>query len=289
MRADINLSVRPVGQVTLGTRTEIKNMNSFRAIRQAIDGEAARQIALLAAGGTVIQETRRWDDEKGISISMRAKESVRDYRYFPDPDLQDVFIDEEWIAEVYRSLPELPAAKRERYRLEYGLSPYDAEMLTGAREIADLFEQAVKSYSRPKEIANQIITEVGRLLTETATPPEQINLDPVKLAQVARMVVDGRINRTTGREVLELVFREDVDPIRYVEEKDLAMVDDRALIGQAVSQVLLTHEKSVADYKSGKEKAFRFLVGQVMRELKGRADPALVNQVLRDQLQRKCE
>lgn len=284
MRADINLSVRPLGRQELGTRTEMKNMNSFKAIHRAVRFEAKRQIELLEEGGSIQQETRRWDDNKDSSFAMRSKENAQDYRYFPEPDLLPIAIGDDWIEAVKKEMPELPGAKRARYKRDFQLPDYDALTLTSSREIAALFEQTTAICGKPKEVSNIIMTEVMRLLTDTATLPEDLSLDPAKLAKLVTMIAGGEINRTVGKEVLEKIFREDVDPAAYVKAQGLAMVNDSALVEQAVQKALQANPHSVADYRGGKEKAFGFLVGQVMRELKGKADPQAVNRVLREKL-----
>lgn len=284
MRADINLSVRPVGQLELGTRTEMKNMNSFKAIHRAVRFEAKRQIELLEEGGRVKQETRRWDDNKDTSFAMRSKENAQDYRYFPEPDLLSIEIDDTWIARVKAEMPELPNAKRARYQSAFSLPEYDAITLTSSREIAALFEQATAICREPKEVSNMIMTDVMRLMTDTGTIPEALTLDPAKLAEVVELVAGGKINRGVGKEVLEKVFLENVEPLTYVERQGLLMLDDDSLVGEAVDRVLADNPQSAADYKGGKQKAFGFLVGQVMRALKGKANPQAVNRILRERL-----
>lgn len=284
MRADINLSVRPEGSGELGTRTEMKNMNSFKAIHRAVRFEARRQIELLQSGGRVVQETRRWDDNRETSYPMRTKENAQDYRYFPEPDLPPVEIGEAWIESVRDAMPEPAEAKRARYRERYGLSEYDAEMLTSAREYAALFEAATALCGQPREVASLIMVELMRLMSDTATLPEHLSLDPAKLASLVKLITGGAVNRNAGKEIFEAVFREDVDPEAYMKEHGLAMVDDDRLIEEAVEQALRDNPKSVEDYRGGKEKAYGFLVGQTMRALGGKANPQTVNRILKEKL-----
>ncbi len=284
MRADVNVSVRPVGSREFGTRTEMKNMNSFKAIHRAINYEAKRQIELLEAGGKVIQETRRWDDNKDASFAMRSKENAQDYRYFPEPDLLPIEISEEWINRVKETMAELPEAKRARYISQYGLSEYDAAVITSEREIAYLFENVTELCGNPKESCNIIMGELMRLLSETGTLPEDMNVSAQKTADLITLIIQGKINRSVGKEVFEEIFKNDVDPMEYVTQKGLLMIDDDSLVEAAVDKALSENPKSVEDYNNGKEKAFGYLVGQVMKELKGKANPQTVNRMLKEKL-----
>ena len=216
MRADVNLSVREVGAEKFGTRTEMKNLNSFKAIARAIEGEKARQIELIEEGKAVIQETRRWDDNKEYSYAMRSKEDAQDYRYFPEPDLVPVVISEEWLEEVRSRQPELRDEKMARYRREYDIPEYDIEILTGSKHMADLFEETIAICSKPKEVSNWLMVETMRLLKEKNQEPEDISFSPEHLAALIGLIEDGKINRTTAKEVFEVIFAEDVDPVAYV-------------------------------------------------------------------------
>lgn len=285
MRADINLSVRPAGQTELGTRTEIKNMNGFKAIRRAVLYETQRQIEVLERGGAIVQETRRWDDGKGAGFAMRSKEDTQDYRYFPEPDLPPVEIDDAWIGRAAAEMPELAAEKRARYMQAFSLPAYDAGILTSARELALLFEEATALCGKPKEVANLIMAELMRLLAGTATRSEDLHIDARKVARLVQLVDAGEINRNVAKEVFEQIYRGDADPDVYIREHGLLMVRDDALIANVVDRVLAESEKSVTDYKNGKQKAFGFLVGQIMRALDGKADPQTVNQLLRERLE----
>ncbi len=286
MRADVNLSVREAGTNKLGTRTEMKNLNSFKAIARAIEGERSRQIELLEEGKKVVQETRRWDDNKESSHAMRSKEDAQDYRYFPDPDLVPVMISDEWIARIRAGLPELRTEKLERYQKEYELPLYDAEILTGSKHLADVFEDTVKLCGRPKEVSNWLMTDTMRLLKEHEQEPEDISFSPKNLAKLVKMVEENVINRTVAKSVFEAVYKEDVDPEQYVEEKGLKVVSDEGALQAVIEEILQKNPQSVADYKAGKQKAMGFVVGQTMRAMKGKADPAVVNQLVKELLER---
>lgn len=284
MRADVNISVMPVGSSRFGTRTEMKNMNSFKAIYRAINYEANRQIEILEAGGIVTQETRRWDDNKDASFAMRSKENAQDYRYFPEPDLLPIEISDEWINTVRENMPELPDTKRARYIKDFGLSEYDASVITSERQIAYLFEDTVKLSSEPKEACNLIMGELMRLMSETGTLAEEIDMDAGKIADLIKLIVDGKINRTVGKEVFEYIFRNNIDPVKYVMENGLLMLNDDSLIESTIDEVIANNPKSVADLKAGKDKAKVFLVGQTMKALKGKANPQTVNKILNEKL-----
>ena len=284
MRADVNLSVREVGAEKFGTRTEMKNLNSFKAIARAIEGEKARQIELIEEGKAVIQETRRWDDNKEYSYAMRSKEDAQDYRYFPEPDLVPVVISEEWLEEVRSRQPELRDEKMARYRREYDIPDYDIEILTGSKHMADLFEETIAICGKPKEVSNWLMVETMRLLKEKNQEPEDISFSPEHLAALIGLIEDGKINRTTAKEVFEVIFAEDVDPVAYVEEKGLGMVSDDGALREVVENVIRDNPQSVEDYHAGKKKAIGFLVGQTMKAMKGKANPALVNQILKELL-----
>ena len=284
MRADVNLSVREVGAEKFGTRTEMKNLNSFKAIARAIEGEKARQIELIEEGKAVIQETRRWDDNKEYSYAMRSKEDAQDYRYFPEPDLVPVVISEEWLEEVRSRQPELRDEKMARYRREYDIPEYDIEILTGSKHMADLFEETIAICSKPKEVSNWLMVETMRLLKEKNQEPEDISFSPEHLAALIGLIEDGKINRTTAKEVFEVIFAEDVDPVAYVEEKGLGMVSDDGALREVVENVIRENPQSVEDYHAGKKKAIGFLVGQTMKAMHGKADPAKINKLLAELL-----
>lgn len=284
MRADVNISVRPAGQAEYGTRTEIKNLNSLKAIQRAIEFESERQIRLLEEGGRVQQETRRWDDDQGISYAMRSKENAQDYRYFPDPDLLPILIGDDWLRELKNSMAELPEAKRARYREQFGLSEKTAKTLTSAKQIAQLFEDTVAISGQAAETANVITVDILRLMKDTATLPEQLKVDAAKLARIIGMVLQGRINRSVGKTLVEELFINDIDPENYVKEHNLLMVESSSLIEPVVLEVLKANPRSIEDYKNGKEKAFDYLVGQCMRMLKGSASPQAIRELLQEKL-----
>ncbi len=284
MRADVNLSVRETGTEAFGTRTEMKNLNSFKAIARAIEGERARQIELLEEGKTVIQETRRWDDNKEYSYAMRSKEDAQDYRYFPEPDLVPVAISDEWIARVKARQPEMREEKMERYQKEFGLPEYDAKLLTGDKSFADLFEATTALCGKPKKVSNWIMVETIRLLKEHEMAPDEIRFSPVNLAKLIQLSDSGTITNTVAKEVFERIFEEDINPEKYVEEKGLGTVNDEGELRAVVAQVLKDNPQSVEDYHNGKEKAIGFLVGQTMKAMKGKANPGLVNQLLKELL-----
>ena len=284
MRADVNLSVREVGAEQFGTRTEMKNLNSFKAIARAIEGERARQIELIEEGRQVIQETRRWDDNKEYSYPMRSKEDAHDYRYFPDPDLGPVIISDEWLQAVKDRQPELRTEKLARYKKEFDIPDYDAEILTGSKHLADLFEETTELCGKPKKVSNWLMGETLRLLKEAGQEPEEITFSAAHLAKLIELLDAGTINQTVAKEVFEQIFREDIDPEQYVEAHGLKMVNDDNLLRTVVEQVIAANPQSVADYRGGKEKALGFLVGQTMKQMKGKANPGAVNKMLKELL-----
>ncbi len=284
MRADVNLSVREAGALKLGTRTEMKNLNSFKAIARAIEGERQRQIELLEEGKQVVQETRRWDDNKESSHAMRSKEDAQDYRYFPDPDLVPVWISDEWIARVRAQQPEMRTQKLARYQKEFALPQYDAEILTGSKHLADVFEETVALCGRPKEVSNWLMTDAMRLLKEQEQDASALSFSPANLAKLIRLVEENVINRTVARTVFEEIFAHDIDPEAYVEAKGLKVVSDEGALQKVIQDLLAANPQSVADFKAGKEKAMGFIVGQTMRAMKGKADPAVVNKLVREMM-----
>lgn len=284
MRADVNLSVREAGASQFGTRTEMKNLNSFKAIARAIEGERKRQIELIEDGKAVVQETRRWDDNKESSHAMRSKEDAKDYRYFPDPDLPPISISDEWIQSIKEKQPELRTEKMARYQEEYSLSEYDADIITGSKHMADIFEQVTAICQKPKEAANWLMVEGMRLLKEHEMEMENMTFSAENLAKLIVLVDNGTINRTVAKEVFEQIFLNDIAPERYVEEKGLKVVSDEGALKSAIEVILAANPQSVEDYRNGKEKAMGFLVGQTMRSMKGKADPGAVNRILKELL-----
>ncbi len=284
MRADVNLSVKPAGSSTLGTRTETKNLNSFHDIANMIENESARQIKLLENGGKVMRETRRWDAEKRTSFAMRSKEAINDYKYFPEPDIPAIIISDTQIEEIRKALPELPDAKKERYINSFGLSSYDASVITADRSIAEFYEELITMCDSPKEAANWVTGEVLRLLNDSSTPPESNPLKAKALASIIEMVMSGRINRRTGKAVLEKAFYDGIEPKQYVAENSLSLITDYGQIKAAVSRVLSENEKSVSDYKGGKQTALTYLIGQSMKELGGKAPAQDISKALKELL-----
>lgn len=282
LRADVNLSVRPKGQAEFGTRTEMKNLNSFHAIERAIAYEAQRQIELIEDGEKVVQETRRWDDNKGYSYAMRSKEDAQDYKYFPEPDLPPIEISDEQIEEIKSTMPELPEEKRERYLSELGLPEYDTGIITGDIALVKFFESTLEKCDSPKDVANWIMGEVMKLLNDSATLTENNPLKPEALAAVINMVKSNKINRGTGKKVLEKVFTDGVDPEKYVEENNLAQVTDLSTLRPIIEQVIAENEKSVSEYKAGKTQAMGYIMGQAMRALKGKAPAQEVQKILKE-------
>ncbi len=284
MRADVNLSVRKKGANEFGTRTEMKNIGSFKAIARAIEAETARQIDLLEAGEKVVQETRRWNDEEGYSYAMRSKEDAQDYRYFPEPDLVPIVISDEWLQEICDKQPELRDAKMRRYVEEFGLPEYDAKILTSVKKLADFFEETTALCSKPKKVSNWLMGETMRLLKEHEMDAEDISFSPANLAKIIAFTEDGTINGTVAKEVFEQVFTKDIDVEKYVEEHGLKTVNDEGALRETVAKVIADNPKSVEDYRNGKEKAIGFLVGQTMKAMKGKANPGMVNKILKEML-----
>ncbi len=281
MRADVNLSVRPAGSSEFGTRTEMKNINSLKSIKNAIQYEAARQIEILQSGGVIHQETRRWDEEKGETYAMRSKENAQDYRYFPDPDLVPVRITEQWIDDVRAALPELPQQRRLRYVEELNIPKDTAYTLTSEKKLADLFDDVYRISGIARETANIITTDLIALLKESGQDASSLRISSDKLASIMKMISGETVNRSVGKDLVRELFLHDIDPEQYVQEHGLAIVDDSELVTSVINEVLAEFPQSVADYKSGKKQAFGFMVGQTMRKLKGKASPKTVNGLLR--------
>ena len=284
LRCDVNLSVRPAGSTQLGTRTEMKNLSSFKAIARAIAYESRRQIELIEEGKKVLQETRRWDENKDATFAMRSKEDAQDYRYFPEPDIPPLVISAEYLDDVRRRQPEMAEEKMVRYQQEYDLPVYDAQMLTEQKALADFFESCVTLGAEAKQSANWIMGQVLGQLSAKAMVAKNMKLTPSTLVTLISMVKEGRLNRNTAVKVFEDVFDTDEDVEEYVKVHGLAQINDPTALAAAVEKVFAANSQSVTDYRSGKEKAYGFLVGQVMREMKGRADPQAVNEAVRNKL-----
>ena len=285
LRCDVNLSVRPAGSAELGTRTEMKNLNSFKAIARSIEYEARRQIELIEEGRRVVQETRRWDENKDATFAMRSKENAQDYRYFPEPDIPPLEIGEDYLERLRKEQPELAEARMARYQADWGLPVYDTQMLTSQKALAEFFEATVALGTPPKQAANWIMGEVLRRLSADGLEAKDMALTPRTLARLIELVQEGKLNRNTAVRVFDAVFADDGDVDAYVKEHGLEQVSDAGLVGSVVDKVLAANPKSIQDFKAGKEKAFGFLVGQVMRELKGQASPQVVHQALRERLE----
>lgn len=282
MRADVNISVREIGSSKFGTRTEMKNLNSFKAIAHAIEGERERQIELLEMGRKVVQETRRWDDNKEASHAMRSKEDAHDYRYFPEPDLVPIVISDEWIREVKAAQPELRPAKLERYKTEYEIPEYDAKILTESKHMADIFEQTTAICGKPKKVSNWLMVETMRLMKEHEMDAESLQFAPAHLAALIDMTEAGTITSNVAKEVFEKIFTDDVDPEAYVKENGLASVSDEGELLEIVKQIISANPQAVEDYHNGKEKAIGALMGQTMRATGGKAKPDVVQKLIKE-------
>jgi aspartyl-tRNA(Asn)/glutamyl-tRNA(Gln) amidotransferase subunit B len=284
MRCDVNCSVRPNGSTSLGVKTEIKNMNTFRGVHAALSHEIARQIDTLRGGGTIVQETRRWDPDREITESMRTKEDAHDYRYFPEPDLMPVALTEAEIESWRADLPEMPTARRARYAKDFGLPAYDAGVLAAERDVADWFEAAAAHADNVKAVSNWVMTDVRRELSARGLTLDRIGLQPEDLAALIRMVDAGTININAAREVFAELFERGGDPARMVREKGLAQVSDAGALEDLAAKAIDDNPKSVEDFRGGKEAALQYLMGQVMRMSRGKANPQAVREILRRRL-----
>jgi aspartyl-tRNA(Asn)/glutamyl-tRNA(Gln) amidotransferase subunit B len=280
LRADINLSVRPKGQKELGTRTEMKNLNSFKSIVRAINSEINRQIEEIEDGNSIIQETRRWDDDKGDSYSMRTKEDAHDYRYFPEPDLVPIEVNSEWLHEIKNTLPELPEVRVHRYINDYSLPEYDARILTKSKSISNFFEEAIALYPNPKTISNWIMGELLRKLNECNLNDSDILFQPKDLCELLQLIDANKITQKIAKQVFSNMFETGLSPTVIVKNEKLEMVNEPSQFKEWVHQVLLNHPKLVEDYKNGKTKVLGFFVGQIMKECRGNGDPKIINQLL---------
>lgn len=284
LRCDANVSVRPIGQKELGIKTELKNINSFKFVEKALDYEIKRQIKILEEGGSIVQETRLWDSVAGITQSMRSKEEAHDYRYFPEPDLVPILVDQEWINSIRSTLPELPDKKRSRFILEYGLPEYDADFLTSERSIADWYEKAVKAGGQPKAVSNWIMVELMRMLNEENKNIEDCLIKPEYLADMLKFIDKGVISGKIAKTVFEEMYRSGKDPEQIVREKGLVQISDEEQIENIIDEILSKNPKEVERYKSGEEKLIGFFVGQIMKATSGKANPKIVNELLKKKL-----
>ena len=286
-RADVNVSVRKKGETKLGTRTEMKNMNSFRSITRAIEYEIDRQIDVIEDGGVIEQETLRWDDVSGKTFSMRDKEDAQDYRYFPDPDLVAIKLSEEYIQNIKNNLPELPESRKQRYLEEYKLSEKDANIITSSKYLSDLFEEASKICNNPKAVNNWIISDISRILNETEMEPIEIPFDSKQLAKLVILIDNGTISSSIGKKVLTELFENPRDPEEIIKEKGWIQISDEGAIKEIVLKILEANPQSIADFKGGKDRALGFLIGQAMKETKGKANPQMLNKMFLEELKKE--
>ena len=284
LRADVNVSVRKKGIAEFGTRTEMKNMNSFRSIVRAIEYEAERQIDVIEAGGIITQETLRWDDVSGKTFPMRDKEDAQDYRYFPDPDLAIIEISEEYVNNIKSKLPEMPESRKQRYMDEFGLPEYDANLITASKHLSNLFEGGVKVCNNPKAVSNWIMTDIYRVMNEKEIEPENICFSAEELGKLIVLIDKGTISSSIAKKVLEEMFNESKDPNKIIEEKGWIQISDEGAIKEVVLKILEDNPQSVADFKAGKDKALGFLVGQAMKETKGKANPQMLNKMFLEEV-----
>ena len=285
-RADVNTSIRPIGSQKLGTRTEMKNMNSFRSITRALEYEIGRQVEVLDNGGTVEQETLRWDEVSGKTFSMRDKEDAQDYRYFPEPDLVAIKLSEEYIENIRKTLPEMPESRKQRYLNDYKLSEKDAGIITSSKYLSDLFEKAGEICGNYRAVNNWIISDISRILNETEMDPIEIPFDAKQLAKLVTLIDKGTISSSIGKKVLEELFENPRDPEDIIKEKGWIQISDEGAIKEIVQKIIEANPQSVADYKGGKDRALGFLVGQAMKETKGKANPQLLNKLFIEELKK---
>ena len=285
-RADVNISVRKKGETKFGTRTETKNMSSFRAITREIEYESNRQIEVLENGEKIEQETLRWDDVSGKTFSMRDKEDAQDYRYFPEPDLVAIRLSEEYIENIRKNLPEMPESRRERYLKEFNLSEKDARLLTSSKYLSNMFEAAEKICGNAKAVANWLLSDVSRILNEKELEPDSIPFTAEQLAKLVELIDKGTISSAIGKKVIEELFENPKDPEEIIKEKGWIQISDEGAIKQVVEKILEANPQSVADYKAGKDRALGFLVGQAMKETKGKANPQMLNKMFLEELKK---
>lgn len=283
VRFDINVSLRPIGSVSFGTRTETKNLNSFNSVRRCLEYEIDRQAALLNSGGQITQETRTWDEGRGITLALRSKEEAQDYRYFPEPDLVPLVIDRDWVERIRDTMPELPSAKRERLQAA-GLSEYHASVITSAKAMADFFDQSLENFEDVNTMANWVMGDLSGLLNAKSSSFEECPITPQQLADLLKLIQNGKISGKIAKSVLEQMVDTKKDAEVIVKEKELSQISDEGELEKIIDEVLAFNTKSVGDYQSGKESAFGFLVGQVMKATKGQANPGMVNKLLQVKL-----
>jgi len=285
LRCDANVSIRPIGAQTFGTRTEVKNMNSFRHVERALAYEIERQRKVLDEGGAVVQETRLWDPQKGITEAMRGKEEAHDYRYFPDPDLVPLTVSSEWVKEIKKGLPELPLQRKDRFVREYQIPEYDAGVITSSKAQADYYEECVRIFPEPKQVSNWIMGDLLRLLKEDDREVEDCPVTPGQLAEMLGLIKDGTISGKIAKTVFEDMYKTGKEAKEIVEKGELVQITDESALAKVVDEVLQNNPNEVEAYKGGKEKLFGFFVGQVMKATEGKANPQLVNDILKRHLQ----
>lgn len=284
LRADVNVSVRKKGDKEFGTRTEMKNMNSFRSITRAIEYEAMRQVEVIEQGGKIYQETLRWDEVSGKTFSMRDKENAQDYRYFPEPDLGIIKISDEMIENIKKTLPEMPESRKERYIKEFKLPEYDSNILTSSKYLSDLFEKATEKCHNPKAVSNWIMTDITRILNEKEQEPNDIPFKAEDLGKLVELIDKGTISSKIAKQVLEEMFENPKDPEDIIKEKGWIQISDEGAIKEVVTKILEANPASIADYKAGKDRALGFLVGQAMKETRGKANPQMLNKMFLEEL-----
>ena len=284
LRCDANISVRPVGQKELGTKTEIKNINSFRGVERAIEYEARRQVEVLEEGGKVVQETRTWDEKEGVTKSMRKKEEANDYRYFPEPDLVPFTVSEEYIENIRKTLPELPDARKARYMESYGLDAYNADYLTNDKDRADYFEAMVAAGADPKEAANWIMGDFAKQMAQAGVEMKSVPVAAAQMAELLKLIAAGTISGKIAKQVFPEMWETGKAAAAIVEEKGLVQISDTGALEELAAKVIAANPQSVEDFKAGKKKAVGFLMGQIMKETKGQANPQVVNGILTKKL-----
>ena len=284
IRCDVNLSVREKGAEKFGTRTETKNLNSFKAIQKSIEFETKRQIEVIENGGVIYQETRRWDDAKGVGYAMRTKEEAHDYRYFPEPDLAPIVMSEDYVENIRKNLPEMPHVRRERYINEYSLSEYDAQQITANKYVANFFDESYEECKNAKQVANYLMGDVSRMLKENEMEITDVKFTPKDLGILITLIEKGTISSKIAKTVFEEMFATGKNPEQIVKEKGLVQMSDEGAIKEIVEKIVLANPQSVVDYKAGKDRALGFLVGQIMKETKGKANPQIVNKYVLEEL-----
>lgn len=287
LRADVNISVRKWGEKEYGTRTEMKNMNSFKAISRALEYEIDRQIDIIENGGKIDQETLRWDEVSGKTFSMRDKEDAQDYRYFPDPDLVAIKLSEEYIENIKGNLPELPESRKTRYLSEYKLTEKEANTITASKYLSDFFEKSTKICGNPKAVCNWLLSDIARILNEKEQEPDQIPFTPEDLAELIGLIEKGTISSKIAKDVLDKMFENPEGPSKIIEKNGLVQISDEGAIKEIVDKILDANPQSIADFKAGKEKALGFLVGQAMKETKGKANPGMLNKMFKEGIEKR--